>query len=243
MTKGRTPKARVSDGRRVPRAAAQSESRGAARRRAMLQAASELFLDRGFEATRVSDVVRRSGGSLANLYTWFGSKRGLFEAIIENFAAQISEAVETLELPSAPLEEGLQQLGAHYLELALSTRALAWLRMAVHDGSNFPELRDAVLQRGADRLHTRIASFLTSRPGCGSLDAAASYVAAQHLCALLKSEVHLAAACGEPIDRSPARIAAQARRAVEAFLHGHGDRETSRPNQSRRRIHARRNAS
>ncbi len=243
VTRGRTPESRRSDGRRAPSAAAQSVDRGAARRRAMLQAASELFLERGFEATRVSDVVRVSGGSLANLYAWFGSKHGLFEAIIDDLASQISEAVDSIEIPSAPLEEGLQRLGVHYLDLALSPRALAWHRLAVGDGSSFPELRAAVLERGADRLHRRIAIFLASRLGGGSLDAAESYVAAQHLSALLKSEVHLAAACGEPVDRSPARIAARARRAVAAFLHGHGDRETMRPTDSRRRTHARRNAS
>src|SRR5262245_3793367 len=55
-------------------------SRGEARRQAMLQAAGELFLEHGFEGTSVSDVVKRSGGSLATLYAWFGSKEGLFEA-------------------------------------------------------------------------------------------------------------------------------------------------------------------
>ncbi len=243
MTRGRTPKSRRSDGRRAPRAAAHSLDRGAARRRAMLKAASDLFLEQGFEATRVSDVVRISGGSLANLYAWFGSKHGLFEAIIDDLASQISEAVDSVEIPSAPLEEGLQRLGSHYLDLAVSPRALAWHRLAVGDGSSFPELRAAVLERGANRLLRRIATFLASNLGGGSLDAAESYLAAQHLCALLKSEVHFAAACGEPVDRSPARLADQARRAVAAFLRGHSDGETMRANDSRRRLHARRNAS
>lgn len=243
VTRGRIPDSRRGDGRREPRAAAQSVDRGAVRRRAMLRAASELFLERGFEATRVADVVRVSGGSLANLYAWFGSKRGLFEAIIDELASQIGEAVDSIEIPSAPLEEALQRLGVQYLDLALSPRALAWYRLAVGDGSSFPELRAAVLERGTDRFLGRIAIFLTSRLGGSSFDAAESYVAAQHLCALLKSEVHLAAACGEPVDRSPARIAARTRRAVAAFLHGHFDRETMRRTDSRRRVHARRNVS
>lgn len=189
----------------------------------MLRAATELFLGRGFEATRVSDVVRQSGGSLANLYSWFGSKRGLFAAIADDLADQIADAVDALEMPpSAPLEEALRRLGERYLELVLSPRALAWHRLAVRDGPDFPELRAATLRRGAERLQARIARLLSSLAPRGSSGATDPELAARHLCALLKSGVHLDAACGETVDRSPPAIAAQARRAVEAFLHGHG---------------------
>jgi len=61
--------------------------RGAARRQAMLDAACEVFLEHGFEGASVADVVRRSGGSLATLYASFGSKEGLFEAIVAQISA------------------------------------------------------------------------------------------------------------------------------------------------------------
>ena len=48
-----------------------------ARRDAMLDAALELFLERGYGAISLTDVVKRSGGSLATLYELFGGKLGL----------------------------------------------------------------------------------------------------------------------------------------------------------------------
>ena len=62
----------------APQDAEQPAGRGASRRRAILDAAAALFLERGFADTSVGDVVKRSGGSLATLYSLFGSKEGLF---------------------------------------------------------------------------------------------------------------------------------------------------------------------
>ena len=53
------------------------------RRRAMIAAAEALFLEQGYEATSLSAIVKRSGGSLATLYELFGNKQGLLRAIIE----------------------------------------------------------------------------------------------------------------------------------------------------------------
>ena len=55
--------------------------RGVARKQAFLQAAREVFLEHGYEAASVNEVVRRAGGSLATLYSQYGSKEGLFLAV------------------------------------------------------------------------------------------------------------------------------------------------------------------
>ena len=53
------------------------------RRRAMIEAAESLFLERGYDATSLGAIVKRSGGSLATLYELFGNKQGLLRAIVE----------------------------------------------------------------------------------------------------------------------------------------------------------------
>lgn len=52
------------------------------RRQAMLDAARELFVERGYDAVSLSEIVRRSGGSLATLYELFENKAGLLGAIV-----------------------------------------------------------------------------------------------------------------------------------------------------------------
>ena len=52
-----------------------------ARRRQVLDAARDLFLDDGFSATTVAAIARRAGVSAETVYKAFGGKRGLIEAL------------------------------------------------------------------------------------------------------------------------------------------------------------------
>jgi AcrR family transcriptional regulator len=63
--------------------------RGDARRRAILDAARDLFVEHGFDGVSMNEVVNRSGGSLATVYQQFGSKEGLFAAILQELSADI----------------------------------------------------------------------------------------------------------------------------------------------------------
>src|SRR5881394_2588247 len=107
----------------------QSEGRGASRRRAILDAAAALFLERGFADTNVGDVVKRSGGSLATLYSMFGSKEGLFEALVGEMSAQMLGGLDEPEVGAKPIEEALRGFAERFLETALHPEALSWQRM------------------------------------------------------------------------------------------------------------------
>ena len=205
----------------APAGSDELSGRGKARRRAMLDAARELFLEHGFEGTSVGEVVRRSGGSLATLYACFGSKEGLFEAIIGDLTAETVAPLEAAELEDQPLEERLRDLGQRFLALVLTPAALGAFRISVVEGAKFPDLRAAMVRTGPARMHERLSRFLADQARAGRLRVEDPDVAAHHFFALTKSESHFAAVCGEPIDLSPAQIADQVRRAVDVFLRGY----------------------
>lgn len=195
--------------------------RGATRRRAMLEAACRLFLERGFESTSVGDVVHRSGGSLATLYAWFGSKEGLFEAIVAEVSARITAGLDEPELESRPLDEALRAFGERVLDLALCPEGVRWHRMCVAEGHKFPVLRRALLRTGPGHIQERLAAYLEAQAAAGRLRIDDPARAALHFFALLKSDLYLAAVCGEPVRTSPADIRRQVRGAVAVFLHGY----------------------
>ncbi|MGE0639262.1 MAG: TetR/AcrR family transcriptional regulator [Thermoanaerobaculia bacterium] len=195
--------------------------RGEARRQAILEAARDLFLERGFEKTSVSDVVRRSGGSLATLYALFGSKEGLFEAIVEEVAREIVAPFESLDFAGRPVEEALALFGERFLGLVLCPSALRWHRMCVNEGPNFPELRAAMVRIGPGRIRERLAGYLGSQARSGRLRLEDPLVAAQHFLALVKSESYFEASCGEPVEIDAGEIQRQVARAVGVFLHGY----------------------
>ncbi len=44
---------------------------------------TELFLERGYDAVSLDDIVQHAGGSKASIYKYFGNKEGLFKAICD----------------------------------------------------------------------------------------------------------------------------------------------------------------
>lgn len=60
---------------------------------AALDKAVRLFWQRGYEATSMSDLVEELGVAAASLYAAFGNKAGLFEAVVDRYAATFSAAL------------------------------------------------------------------------------------------------------------------------------------------------------
>jgi AcrR family transcriptional regulator len=50
----------------------------------LMAAALDLFVERGYAATRLDDVAARAGVSKGTLYLYFSSKEELFEAVIRS---------------------------------------------------------------------------------------------------------------------------------------------------------------
>lgn len=65
--------------------------RAEARPDEVLDAALELFLERGFAATKVDDVAKRAGVSKGLVYLYFPSKEALIEAIVLRAVSPIAE--------------------------------------------------------------------------------------------------------------------------------------------------------
>jgi AcrR family transcriptional regulator len=57
-------------------------SRGAATRRRILDAATEEFAERGIAGARVDRIITAARTNKAQLYGYFGSKEGLFDAVV-----------------------------------------------------------------------------------------------------------------------------------------------------------------
>ncbi|GAA2354531.1 TetR/AcrR family transcriptional regulator [Saccharopolyspora halophila] len=77
----------------------------AATKDALLQAASELFSERGFSATTVRDVATRAGVNQALLFRYFGSKSELFASVLAHNSARMVTEVPAEELPRRLLSD------------------------------------------------------------------------------------------------------------------------------------------
>ena len=83
----------------------------------MIEAASSLFAERGFEGCSMEGIAKASGITKPMLYAYFDSKEGLFAACAERAGAHLGEELRAVgereELtPDRQLWEGLQRLFA-----------------------------------------------------------------------------------------------------------------------------------
>ena len=76
--------------------------KGAQRRAAILEAAADLFRERGFRATSLDDIGGRAGVSGPAIYQYFKSKQDLLSSLVEEAAIAWREAVDTVLGMDAP---------------------------------------------------------------------------------------------------------------------------------------------
>ncbi len=193
--------------------------RASARQRAIIDAARELFLERGYAATTCADVVARSGGSLATLYSLFGTKRGLFEAILRDHAESVLQPL-CIEGVSADPESGLLAAGERYLTSVLEPSVVAWWRAICAEAPHAPELREVFLSEEGGPIQQAVAFYLAEKVREGRLELSDPTQAAGQFLALLRGHLHLRALAGDPVQVTPQEIARQVRSAVQLFIHG-----------------------
>ncbi|MBO6949525.1 MAG: TetR/AcrR family transcriptional regulator [Rhodospirillales bacterium] len=63
----------------------------------ILDAAIDVFVQRGYADTRMDEVAEKAGVAKGTVYLHFASKEALFEAVIENALAPIREALEFMD--------------------------------------------------------------------------------------------------------------------------------------------------
>lgn len=73
----------------------------------VVQAARDLFWDAGYEATSVADLEQATGLNRSSLYHAFGSKRGLFDAAVEDYLNAVIRPRLRVLTAGTPDESGL----------------------------------------------------------------------------------------------------------------------------------------
>lgn len=139
---------------------AKRERRKEARPGELLEAALDLFVEKGFAATRSEEVAVRAGVSKGTLFLYFQSKEELFKAVvIENLAGRFTEWNREFDEYEGSTADMLRYCMRIWWERVGSTKASGLTKLMMSEGRNFPELaefyRREVVQPG-HRLLRRI---------------------------------------------------------------------------------------
>ena len=137
--------------------------KGKKRYELIVKTALELFLKNGYEKTSLSDIVAISGGSLASIYTFFESKEGLFQAIIEqeidDFIKEIDEKID-LKI-SHSLEEFLTKFATIIFSIVCTKKSVLLSRTMISESSkNGGKLARVFLDQILNRIDLVLINFL-----------------------------------------------------------------------------------
>jgi AcrR family transcriptional regulator len=125
----------------------------------MLEAAKAVFIEQGYGAATLDEVIRRSGGSRATLYKQFGSKEGLFAAIIAEICSGIVAPLADSDGRQEP-ERVLLAFGRAFMAGLMEPSGLQLYRVLIGEASRFPELAEAVYRSGPVVAAERLAAHL-----------------------------------------------------------------------------------
>ena len=137
----------------------------------LLDAALDLFVDKGYAATRVEEVAARAGVSKGTLFLYFPSKQELFKAVVrQNIAGRFAEWDLELESYVGTSQDLVRYCFETWWERIGSTKASGLGKLMLSEANNFPEIAEfyrhevvepghqlirRVLQRGMDRGELR----------------------------------------------------------------------------------------
>jgi TetR/AcrR family transcriptional repressor of mexJK operon len=138
--------------------------------RRILEAARNHFYAHGLERASVDAIAAEAGVSKMTIYSNFGSKEGLFEAVVQDRTDRVmggSAGVEALD-PVHP-RKALLAVGEQFLTLTREEDALGKFRSVYGAAGAQPEACRAFYRQGAERLISELAVFLRRASQAGTL--------------------------------------------------------------------------
>lgn len=127
------------------------------RQRALVDAATQVFAEKGYDCATTREVAERSGCSEGLIHRYFGGKRGLLVAIVGSRADDLAGELSGQMPPRGTLAEDVEQLLLSPLDVFWELRD--FLRVCVSQS-----VIDADLGRTiGDRLNGARVRFITER--------------------------------------------------------------------------------
>ncbi len=112
-----------------------------ARHGELLAAALDLFVEKGFAATRVEEVAQRAGVSKGTLFLYFHNKEELFKAVVrENISGLFIEWNDEFERFEGNTPDMLRCCLFSWWERIGSTQTSGIAKLMMSEAQNFPEL-------------------------------------------------------------------------------------------------------
>jgi TetR/AcrR family transcriptional repressor of mexJK operon len=205
----------------------ESGGRSAQKRKAILDAATEIFLRSGYLGTNMDEIAALSGVSKQTVYKHFSSKEALFVEIVSSMTDGAGDLVrhDSTRFEGGDLNEYLFDYAHRQLTVVLTPRLMQLRRLVIGEVARFPELAKVLYERGPGRALSMLAENFEDLARRGLLKIDDPKIAASHFNWLVMSDaLNRAMLLGDAAIPKPAELRRHAAEGVRVFLAAYGRR-------------------
>lgn len=146
------------------------EPRRAARgskRDKIVRSASKLFLEKGYDSVSMNDIIDLVGGSKGTIYSNFGSKEKLFEAVVEQLCSDVTIHIDAR--PLGTVEQQLTRMAKSFVARVLSPQIMSFHRLVTSIGRTFPDAGRLFYNTGPRTAYQIIAGWIALQQRSGNI--------------------------------------------------------------------------
>lgn len=195
------------------------------KRGAVLEAATSLFLAKGYDGTTMDEVAALAAVSKPTLYRYFADKEQLYAAIVaattDNIDGLLRLVADELAASDDP-REGLGRLADKFLAALMQPNLLRLRRLVIANAERFPEVGQGWFSGGFERVLETLSAAFQRYAAKGRLRIDDPLMAANHFAGLLLWIPLNRAMFSGKCDSDPAELVRYAQAGVDAFLRGYG---------------------
>ncbi|MDR9468258.1 TetR/AcrR family transcriptional regulator [Marinospirillum sp.] len=139
------------------------------KREQIIQAASDAFLQKGYQNASMETIAAEAGVAKQTLYNYFGNKDALFEEVVNLLCNCENEQMRSTDISSDRVEAVLQAYAQGLISDLLSVEDTALFRMMVAEALHFPNLGRMFFQAGMEKDRQLLVEFLVRQQEAGNL--------------------------------------------------------------------------
>jgi TetR/AcrR family transcriptional regulator, mexJK operon transcriptional repressor len=200
----------------------EDERRSTRKRRAILEAATAVFLRNGYVGTSMDEIAALARVSKQTVYKHFADKERLFSEIVTATVDEIADPNydEVLNLTdTGDVERDLRDFARGQLRAVMEPRLLQLRRLVIGEAGRFPQLGRLFYERGPGRTIDALATMFERLASRGALELDDPRLAAAHFNWLVMSiPLNQAMLLGEDEPATPTELKRYADAGVRAFL-------------------------
>jgi AcrR family transcriptional regulator len=207
------------------------------KRQDIIDVASQLFQENGFDRTSMSMISERLGGSKATLYGYFRSKEELLHAVLDYDVTEQADRLMQEFLTAKNLRQGLINLGIAYMTRRLAKGPITNTRIIANQPNESgigKQFYDRVLRPAWQRLSNRMEVLM----GEGLLKQGDPWVMAMQWKGLCEWDMFEKRLLGAITEGDPEEIKRAATHAADAFLQLYGKNSGSKKTAGQKRAQA-----